>query len=223
MKFIKRNYYLLLSFLKRNKKDKLKMNIICFTITFLIVSATISAQESFNSKTKGTFLANGSILMHSTTHKINDNKTKLFSTEITPKVGVFIIDNLAAGLELNLKTSTRKFNDAIFGDFKSTSSSIAVAIFSRYYLNNGIFAEGMVGIGTFKTTNEGGILASRNENTSMFKYRAGLGYSLFLGKHVAIEPSINYSWENIDPESEPSDYKETIASIFLGIGITAYF
>ena len=61
------------------------------------------------------------------------------------------------------------------------------------------------------------------QKSSTFGFRIGAGYAFFLGDHVAIEPTLNYRWEDINPDGSSSDYTETISSIFLGIGISAYF
>ncbi|MEQ3662980.1 MULTISPECIES: autotransporter outer membrane beta-barrel domain-containing protein [unclassified Olleya] len=194
-------------------------------LPLIILSLNCQAQDVFQAKTKGTFLTNGSILVYNTTRKINDNKATAFTTNITPKAGYFIADNLAIGLELSITTNKEKQEDEFFGDIETTTNGFAVLPFARYYLDNGIFAEAVVGFGSQKTSTESDFseLGTLETKASSFGFRVGVGYSFFLGDHVAIEPSINYSWEDINPEDAPSEYKETLSSIFLGIGLSAYF
>tara|TARA_B100001971_G_C18130894_1_gene504770 strand:- start:163 stop:759 length:597 start_codon:yes stop_codon:yes gene_type:complete len=188
--------------------------VFAFTITLPIL-----AQDAFSAKTKGTYFASGSIYLDSRTDKINDNKTTSFTTAIGPKVGYFVMDNLVVGLELNIQTSKSKSEDEFFGETEVTSNASAVLAFGRYYLDNNLFGEAAVGFGSQKT--EVDILGEQKSST--FGFRIGAGYAFFLGDHVAIEPTLNYRWEDINPDGSSSDYTETISSIFLGIGISAYF
>ena len=194
----------------------LKTSILVIAIALL--SSISYSQEGFQAKTKGSYFANGSIFLDSRTDKINDDKSTSFTTAIGPKVGYFVMDNLAVGLELNIQTSKSTI-DNDFGDTEVTSNAFAALVFGRYYLDNNLFGEAAVGIGSQKV--ETGILG--DQKSSVFGFRIGAGYAFFLGDHVAIEPSINYRWEDINPDGAPSDYKETISSIFLGIGISAFF
>ena len=189
------------------------------TLAMALISVSSFAQDDFSAKTKGTYFVNGSIFLDSRTDKINDNKTTSFTTAIGPKAGYFIMDNLAIGLEANIQTSKSTSEDAVFGDIEVTSNALAALAFGRYYLDNGLFGEVAVGFGSQKT--ESGLLGE--QKASIFGFHIGAGYAFFLGEHVAIEPTLNSRWEDVNPDGAPSNYEETISSIFLGIGISAYF
>ncbi len=188
------------------------------TTIFSILFTTIIFAQDFSAKSKGSFLAGGSIYIDSRTDKFGNDKIKSFTTNITPKVGYFIADNMAAGLELGISTSTSNGGSSSSIDFKS----LGVIAFGRYYLNNNIFAELAPGIGTSILEQE--ISGVTDETKSSFyKVRVGAGYAFFLGNHVAIEPTVNYRWESHKPKGAGSGDQQTISSIFLGIGFLAYF
>ena len=185
------------------------------------------AQEeanSSNSKSQGDILISGGVLAHYTTSNLNDNKSTSFTTNITPKAGYFIMDNLAVGLEFSVATSSAT-QEGLFGDYKVNTSTLSVGAFGRYYLDNGLFFEGLAGVGTRKIASDLETIPGIKQDdriTTIFGFRGGVGYAIHLGDHVALEPTINYSWEKNLPKDAPSDYKDTLSSIFLGIGFTVF-
>ncbi len=58
------------------------------------------AQQELNATVKGSYFTNGSVLLNSTTHRVNDNKANSFAIKFNPKIAYFIIDNLAIGAEI---------------------------------------------------------------------------------------------------------------------------
>ncbi|WP_109851920.1 autotransporter outer membrane beta-barrel domain-containing protein [Aquimarina sp. AU58] len=191
-------------------------------VSFIFIVSSQAQDSGFDAKTKGSFIANGSVNVYFTTRKRNDDKATAFTTRITPKVGYFVIDNLAVGLELGINTNKEK-QDSDFGDIETTTNGFGIGPFARYYLENNIYFEGLIGIASSKTTSNGGLLGSTDIKSNIFGFRVGAGYAFFLGNHVAIEPSVSYSWEDVNPKGAPSGYKESLSSIFLGIGISAFF
>lgn len=196
------------------------------TLGFAFFALSTFAQDDFSARKKGTFLTNGSINIHHTTRNIelndNNDKSDTFTVNINPKIGYFIIDDLAIGLDLTL-ISNNETQSSEFGDIETKTTGFGIGPFARYYFANGFFGEALVGLGSTKVKSTSGLLGEREIKSSTFGFRVGAGYSFLLGDHVAIEPTVNYSWEDINPKDAPSDYKETLSSIFLGIGISAYF
>lgn len=194
-------------------------------ILIAITSMHINAQDTTNARQKGNILLGGGALVHFTSHKYNNNENTSFTTNITPKIGYFIIDNLTTGVEFSIKTSKETRTGGFLGEQKITSNTFSIAPFARYYLKNGFFAEGLVGIGTAKTNNSSSLIGDRlgGTKTNIFGFRAGVGYAVNLGEHIAIEPSINYSWERSkQPDLPSSTLKNTLSSIFLGIHFTVF-
>ncbi len=186
------------------------------------MALNIQSQDAFTPTAQGNYLVNGSIFINSTTSKTKlDGETrddsKTFEVRASPRVGYFIIDNLAVGLDLFLQSSNTTFED-IDGDVKNNGFSIGP--FGRYYFGNGLFAEGTVGIGSSTISSA---FFPDDIKSSVFGWRIGGGYALFLGEHIAVEPTVFYSWESQKAKDAPDNApKNIISSIFLGIGFTAY-
>lgn len=106
--------------------------------------------------------------------------------ELTPRVGYFIIDNLAVGATVGLEYL--KVED-------ESNTDITVSPFVRYYLNNGLFAQGDVSF-------------ERDAGLEDWRFRLSIGYSYELTENVRIEPLLPIS---IDP-----------FSIGVGVGVQAY-
>ena len=205
-----------------------KKVIISFAVALFAFSGfaqeEVNSSNLSNSKLQGDILISGGVLAHYTTNKVYENKSTSFSSNITPKAGYFIMDNLAVGLELSITTSSST-QEGLLGDYKVNTTALSVGAFGRYYLDNGLFFEGLAGVGTKKTSSDLETIPGVKQSdkiTTIFGFRGGVGYAIHLGDHVALEPTINYSWEKNLPKDAPSDYNNTLSSIFLGIGFTVF-
>jgi len=190
------------------------------TLVITVITFSSFAQEGFTAKTKGNFLANGSIGIISTQEKAKfDGNTNdvgsTFQITATPKIGYFIKDNIVAGLELDIRTSTTKI-EGINDDV--TTNGIAIGPFARYYFDNGLFAEATVGFGSNKTSSIIGDIES-----NVFAIRGTAGYAFFFGDHISVEPAINYTNQSQKPKGASGDNKTILNTIFFSIGFTAYF
>lgn len=191
------------------------------TTIFGIFFTTIIFAQDFSAKTKGTYLAGGSIYIDSRTDKVGNNKSTSFTTNINPRVGYFIKDNIVVGAELGISTSS---TDAESGAISTTANTniYGLILLGRYYFKNNFFGELAPGFGS-STTEQENFGITNKIKSSFYGARVGAGYAFFLGKNVALEPTFNYRWESYKPEGASSDYKQTVSSIFLGIGLSAYF
>lgn len=192
------------------------------TALAILIGWSAFAQEDFSAMAQGNYLVNGSLFINSTSSKTKlDGETrddsKTFEVRASPRAGYFVIDNLAVGLDLFLQSSNTSFED-IEGDVKNNSFSVGP--FGRYYFGNGFFAEGTVGIGSSTTSSA---FFPDDIKSSVFGWRVGGGYALFLGEHIAVEPTIFYSRESQKAKDAPDNApKNILSSIFLGVGFTAY-
>lgn len=105
---------------------------------------------------------------------IEDN---LVSFSLNVGGGYFVIDNLAAGLNLGFSTSSQ-------GDFSGTSLSIGP--FARYYFDNVFFGA------NFSFTNSNSDNGTNDFSANGSQLGLELGYAAFLNNSVAIEPAITY-------------------------------
>lgn len=191
------------------------------TIIFSIFFTTIIFAQDFSAKKAGSYFAGGSIYIDSRTDKVGTNKSTSFTTSVNPKGGYFIKDNIAVGAELSISTSS---TDAKLSSISTTAntSSYGLILLGRYYFKNNFFGELAPGFGS-STTEQETFGITNKIKSSFYGARIGAGYAFFLGKNIAVEPTLNYRWENYKPKGASSNYKQTVSSIFLGITLSAYF
>ena len=187
-----------------------------FTILSLMVFAAFASFAQFN---KGRMLVGGSSEFRTETEKSKSGGTTVTDGRWTnlsfaPRFGYFVIDNLAVGAGLSIGLG--KWADENDNDDDYTSSNIQFQPFARYYLPQGIFFQGQVGLGSGKT--------NYNDRPD-YKYNLSslaisAGYAFFLNDNVAVEPSLGYrttGWKNKD-----SEVKDIDSGLFLQIGFQIY-
>ena len=196
-----------------------KVLLVCVMICSA-VTASAQQEETNNSPTsKGHFIVDGSA-----TFSINNSefegeggirKSNSFGLGVSPKAAYFVIDRLAVGLETFFGYSDREFTNPDGEKNSGNSTSISVGPFARYYLVNGLFGEASVGIGTNRSKSEGNV-----SNRDSFRYQLGVGYAIFLGSQVSVEPIISY--RHSKNTSGGSSFKSTNNGFSLGAGFTIY-
>ncbi len=129
---------------------------------------------------------------------VDDNQSNF---NLTGRAGYFVIDNLAAGLNLGLSSSK-------LGDFKTSSTTIGP--FARYYVN-----------GTFYVGAGYSVLSGKNESgsTTVSEFDGGnllleAGYPIWIVENVAVEPGISYT-------SGTGDINRS--TLALSVGFMLYF
>lgn len=154
---------------------------------FLLAAQTVSAQTV----SKGAWMIGGTAGFSSTKFKSSDNSVSMLN--ISPSIGLYVIDDLAVGLGLSYASVS------FDGDSESSTS---LSPFVRYYVVNPIFLQAGVDLGL----DEGSGMA----------VNAALGYSWFLNDNVAIEPQLFY--QNFNRDGEVGDF----STFGLAIGIQAF-
>lgn len=129
-----------------------------------------------------------------------DNQTDL---SIGGLAGYFIMDNLAAGLNVGLSSSKQ-------GDLKATSTLIGP--FARYYVNGTFFLGATYSIASSKVDVPGFGETKTNFNVLAFE----AGYPIWIVDNVAIEPSLNYGMASGDDITNFNTFG-------LNVGFTLYF
>jgi outer membrane protein len=114
---------------------------------------------------------------------------------LIPKVGYFIIDNLAAGLDLTISTYATKYSDKT----KSTGTLLCVGPFARYYVPLNLdkfrpFAELNAGIGGTKSkyTSSSTTLSSEHKS-GVFLIGFWAGMAMPLGDRVTFDAMLGYN------------------------------
>lgn len=170
--------------------------------------------------TKGDVLVEGNFTFRSTNNK--NTEVKENQSQFNPKVGYFLTDKFALGVELGVGSS----NAQTRGISTSESSNFSAGVFGRYYfLDLGqrfkTYAEAGVGFGNTRT----GIGAAEVESSGV-GFGAGLGINYFISKSFAINFGLTdiLSFNSSKVENgEPVSSFNANANIFNNFFTTAQF
>jgi hypothetical protein len=162
---------------------------------------------------KGTKMIGGSVGIEFETDKTKTNSvtrvdSRSSSLVIAPQVGYF--------LGLGLRTSATKYLD---DDTKTTSTSVTLEPFIRYYLPQKIYFEAKFDVGA------GNNKYKTDDTTDTDKYSiAGwsllAGYAYFLNDNVALEPQIGY--ESLAFKNKGTSTRYVDGGLFLRLGLQVY-
>lgn len=161
-------------------------------ILFILMMTVVWSQQTIaQSVYSGTWMIGGSAQFSSTKIKNSDGATT--SLDLSPNLGLFVIDDLAVGLGISFMSTSAGGN---------TNSSFGLGPFVRYYITDPVFVQGGVDLGL--------------DDESATTFGLSIGYSWFIDNTLAIEPSLFFS--SVNYEGENAD-----ATIFgLSIGIQAF-
>ena len=137
-----------------------------------VVNAQNEGEDSNYGFSDGNFMIEGSLVYNNTNDKTVPNVEKSISNlAFKPKVGYFITDEFAVGVELN--TGTDKYEITNFTTATTTTdvkSTLKGGVFARYYLLElgkrfKFYSEAGLGLGTNKgkVTNTNGIISNSTE------------------------------------------------------------
>ena len=171
---------------------------------------------------KGNWFVGGALALTSSTQKAADvsGSTKSTVFALSPNVGYFFINNLAAGASLNLTTAHSSSSTS-----GSTSTSTVTLFtggpFVRYYFNTSrhvkLFLHGDASWGSEKVTvNFSGTDEGSSIPTSMYEGKAGVAF--FLSPNVGLEFTAGYQ----SMTEKDSGIKLTTGSVVVGLGFQIY-
>jgi hypothetical protein len=146
--------------------------------------------------------------------------TKYFDFSFYPMAAIFVIDNLAVGLQLPSGVSRSKYTD----DTKYVNTWITFAPLVRYYfLSDNIRPFGQISFGGGSDVD---IYVDADGSKTKQKYgvlllNAGGGVSLFISEKVAIDATLAYNlYRTKQKEDNTSNSRRVSNSIDFGIGVT---
>ena len=123
---------------------------------------------------------------------------------------------MALGLETSFNYTDSEFTNSEGEKSSGNGTGISVGPFARYYLVNGLFGQASAGIGTATNNNDEGDKFTRD----VFRYQLGVGYAIFLGPQVSLEPIVSYRYTK---STQNQSSAENINNGFtLGAGFTIY-
>lgn len=150
---------------------------------------------------------------------------KITSINMLPKVGVFVIDGLAVGLDLNLANVVYKDGT---DDDKSIQTAYAVGPFVRYYFpveKVKPFVEANSSFGSLKYKYE---YTDSNDEDSDYKYGlfligGGAGVAIPIGKRATFDLMAGYnSLKFKEKEDNDDNYRNIIGTFGLKFGFVVF-
>jgi hypothetical protein len=119
----------------------------------------------------------------------------------SPRVGYFVIDNFAVGIQMDYTSSEVKQPNLD----RTTDSDLLFGPFARFYLpvgdDMGLFLEAGFGFGN--SNDEKYIGAERQSiNTNIFAYGLGPGFTIFSSQAVGVEALLKYNYARSDFDTE---------------------
>lgn len=161
-------------------------------IILLLITVNLYSQVE-KPITRGNWLIGGSASGEYSSYKSESDITSYLKAGIYPSIGYFIIDGMAVGVSISPNYSTR------LGDNSYSYFSCGLGPFVKYYASSGLFLGGYLNYNT-------GIQSSKYFNSFTDKYDTNkyhsysmsfspeMGYAYFINSKIAIEASLNYSY-----------------------------
>ena len=136
-------------------------------------------------------------------------KTDYWNIYLTPKVGWFIIDNLALGTELA----------AGYGNHDGASSSvIGIGPFLRYYLSTSNVKPLLEGSGVF------GVQGFDKSSSIFYGFGAGAGLAFMVGENAMIDMLLNYNGSILRTTAgNPDNERVVLTNVGMKIGFVFAF
>ena len=172
---------------------------------------------------KDSWLVGGSLEFTSSTQKEAGTAGGSTTTiQFTPDFGYFFINNLAAGLDLNLASS----HSSAGGGFSSTTTLFTAGPLVRYYFytagNVKLFVHGDAQWGNTKFNFSGGGVSQNSPGVPLSIYEGKFGTAIFLDRNVGLEFTLGYqSLIEKDNSVTPSE-NITTSAFNIGLGFQIY-
>jgi len=176
----------------------------------VIAGLTLAANAQEFGFKQGDIILEGNIGFNSTNDKDVEEKESSFS--FTPKVGYFVTDKIAVGVQLGFSSAKQE-------DYGTGSESIdkanafGVGVFGRYYfLELGkrfkTYAEAGLGYATSKSETEAGGTTVEDPKVNTLGFNVGVGANYFiterLSLNVGLTNLINFGTSKVDVDGAES-------------------
>ena len=152
------------------------------------------------------------------------SKESVMGLAFSPNVGVFLSDNVALGIELDLMTITGK--SGISNEITYKESAIGLSPYFRYYAWNwnkfSVFGQGNVGFSLSKSTSELGSTITKGPKETNFYIMFVPGLSYDLTDKFALETSINLlsiGFNHSMVTDDDGDYNDNESTFYFGAGL----
>lgn len=142
---------------------------------------------------------------------------KVMSFNLSPKIGYFVVDNIAVGLDFTLATSRLTEGTS---DDETTQSLLAVGPFVRYYVPASTvlpFVEVGATVGRDKTKFEGGVFEGEYKS-NILTFGGGVGVAAPLGDKVMLDIMAGYN-SVITKDAEDNDDNDRMLTGNIGVNL----
>lgn len=194
----------------------------------LLLMSFVVATMAFAQQAKGDIYLGGSLNFGtgSSSSKVGSTKVegpKTFSFGIQPKVGYFISDKFAVGVDLGFSTSSSKIDNS---GTTTTFSNMAFGggLFARYYMmpveKFGFFFEANAGAMAGSSKNKVGSVKTDGPNSLAINAGITPGIAVYVSNRVALEANygfLGYSSYTETDKSGAQDVKDTQGNFGLNI------
>lgn len=143
----------------------------------------------------------------------NVSKSRSTSLSFNPKVGFFVVNGFALGLDADIVNTAIRDRD---NNTRSTSSYFTLGPFARYYFPINVFLDGRAGFGSGK-----GAASAGYSDAKVFSYSFGAGYAAFLNDYIALEPIIRYRGTNFTNKAN-TNFRTLDGNLEFAIGLQIY-
>ncbi|HLX65634.1 MAG TPA: outer membrane beta-barrel protein [Puia sp.] len=195
------------------------------TIALSLMALTVFFAKGQTSK--NSWLVGGTIGFSSSSEKDGDLSatTKSTSFQLSPGGGYFFLDNLAAGIDLNLNLIDEPAPPS--GGFSTTATEFTAGPLVRYYFNVApnvkLFLHGEATWGSYKVKyTEAGATVESPPSMPISTYLGKAGIAFFLNQKVALEFTAGYESLIEKEESLGENTKYTTGIIQIGLGLQVY-
>jgi len=151
-----------------------------------------------------------------------DNPVKAFSLSLIPRVGYFVVNNLAVGLDISIDYSRSKRMNS---DIITKYTQLTTGPFLRYYVPTKKFlpfAEANYSIGSsgYKWTSDN---ADNEHKYQVQQYGFGVGMGFPLGEKVSFDTLVGYQSHILKSKEDNEDNsRDIIGTIGLKLGLTIF-
>jgi len=145
------------------------------------------------------------------------DKTHIKGVNLSPRAGYFIVDNLVAGLDLNMASFTYKWESEYYGDEKEVFTIFSMGPFVRYYFpveKVKPFVEGFAYFGNIKDKYEDDDGDTETDKLSNNTFGGGAGVAFPIGEVASFDLMLGYNSNTIKYKEDNEDNYRTVTGTF---------
>ncbi|WP_158860231.1 outer membrane beta-barrel protein [Lunatibacter salilacus] len=157
---------------------------------------------------------------------VEDNSSKITNISLLPKIGYFVADNLALGLDFTFASAKAKGG---ISNSESTSRLLSTGPFARYYIPTAKvlpFVEVNSSFGRRTNTvkyKDDPNLEDYNAKTNISSFGGGIGLAVPLGEKVAFDILAGFNSLTLNRKNQtPPNFRQVTNSLGLKVGFTMF-